>query len=282
MLYSEIFKSIQGEGHYTGVTTVWLRFFGCNLECQGFGQDDPTDPSTYKLPYLEIPLEDITKVEDLPVFPYGCDSSYSWSKRYKHLQKKETVEEVVEKLLAQLKHENHLAFTGGEPLLKAAQKNIVKIIESLVVCIRHPMSVKRFPKITIETNGTRDLIPDLHNTIQASNTEFFFSVSPKIFGTSGEKDGIRPEVVAGYNRASSAGQLKFVCNGSDRSWDEIEDAIKQFRSAGVEYPVWIMPVGATEESQHDNAAMVAEQTMDRGYNVSARVHCYIWGNQIGT
>ena len=282
MLYSEIFKSIQGEGHYTGVPTVWLRFFGCNLECRGFGQKDPTDPSTYKLPYLEIPLTDITKVEDLPVFPYGCDSSYSWSKRYKHLQKKETVEEVVQKLLAQIKHDNHLAFTGGEPLLKAAQKNIVEILNHLRMCIAHPMSVKNFPKITIETNGTRDLIPDLHNTIQVENTEFFFSVSPKIFGTSGEKDGIRPEVVAGYNRASRAGQLKFVCNGSDRSWDEIEDAIKQFRSAGVEYPVWIMPVGATEESQHDNAAMIAEQTMDRGYNVSARVHCYIWGNQIGT
>ena len=51
VLYSEIFKSIQGEGHYTGVPTTWLRFFGCNLECNGFGQDDPTDPSTYKLPY---------------------------------------------------------------------------------------------------------------------------------------------------------------------------------------------------------------------------------------
>jgi hypothetical protein len=43
-----------------------------------------------------------------------------------------------------------------------------------------------------------------------------------------------------------------------------------------------MPVGALEETQKDNAAMIAEQTMIRGYNVSARVHCYIWGNQIGT
>ena len=43
--YSEIFHSIQGEGHYTGVPTAWLRFFLCNLQCNGFGQVDPTDPS---------------------------------------------------------------------------------------------------------------------------------------------------------------------------------------------------------------------------------------------
>ena len=40
-LYSEIFKSIQGEGTYTGVHTLWLRFFMCNLQCNGFGQQDP-------------------------------------------------------------------------------------------------------------------------------------------------------------------------------------------------------------------------------------------------
>jgi 7-carboxy-7-deazaguanine synthase len=41
--YSEIFHSIQGEGHYTGVPTAWLRFFLCNLQCNGFGQINPTD-----------------------------------------------------------------------------------------------------------------------------------------------------------------------------------------------------------------------------------------------
>ncbi len=94
MLYSEIFRSIQGEGVYTGVPTVWLRLFGCNLECNGFGQDDPTDPSTYILPYQDIDLIDIKQVEDLPVFPYGCDSSYSWSKKFSKLQRRGEADEV--------------------------------------------------------------------------------------------------------------------------------------------------------------------------------------------
>ena len=49
--YSEIFYSFQGEAEMAGVPAVWLRFFGCNLNCHGFGQKNPTDPSTYVLPY---------------------------------------------------------------------------------------------------------------------------------------------------------------------------------------------------------------------------------------
>ena len=113
-------------------------------------------------------------------------------------------------------------------------------------------------------------------------TEFFYSVSPKMFSVSGEKDVVRPKVVKMYHDISRNGQLKFVSNGTDESWDEIEDAIVQFRDHGIEYPIWIMPVGALEETQKDNAKEIVEQTIDRGYNVSARVHCYIFGNQIGT
>lgn len=273
VLYSEIFKSIQGEGHYTGVPTAWLRFFGCNLECNGFGQKDPTDPSTYELPFEKIDITDITQVEELPVFKYGCDSSYSWSKKFAHLQHNETPEEVADKLDDMLKDNWHLAFTGGEPLLRAAQKNIVKILN-------------RIPKqhyITFETNGTQIIRDELETYIKHyPRKEFFFSISPKIFNTSGEKDAVKPEVVKQYWELSQQGQLKFVCNGTDESWEEIENAIQSFRDVGVRYPIWIMPVGALEETQQENAALIAEQTMDRGYNVSARVHCYIWGNQIGT
>ena len=278
MLYSEIFRSIQGEGVYTGVPTVWLRLFGCNLECNGFGQKDPTDPSTYILPYQEIDLTDITVPEELPVFPYGCDSSYSWSKKFSKLQRRGEADEVAKKLF-DLMYDNrtHIAFTGGEPLMKAAQKNVSNILVEMDKLHDAPIT-----NITFETNGTRELHNVLHNELTWRDTEVFFSVSPKIFSTSGEKDRICPDVVKQYYDLSSAGQLKFVCNGTEQSWDEIEDAIASFRHSGVMYPIWIMPVGATEESQDEIAAKIAEQTMDRGYNVSARVHCYIFGNQIGT
>ena len=282
VLYSEIFKSIQGEGHYTGVPTTWLRFFGCNLECNGFGQDDPTDPSTYKLPFNEYDIIDVKNVEDLPVWKYGCDSSYSWSKKFAKLQHNETHEEVAKKLFDGMYNENtHVAFTGGEPLMKAAQKNTMKILDEINVLLGD----KEVQYITWETNGTRELIPEFveYFEIKRDNgTELFFSVSPKMFNTSGEKDVVCPDIVKQYHDISPAGQLKFVCNGTEASWNEIEESIIKFREVGINYPIWIMPVGATEESQDELAKEITIETMNRGYNVAARVHCYIFGNQIGT
>jgi hypothetical protein len=42
-----------------------------------------------------------------------------------------------------------------------------------------------------------------------------------------------------------------------------------------------MPVGADIEGQSKVAARVAEQAIQRGYCVSARVHTYVWGNVVG-
>ena len=307
MLYSEIFKSIQGEGHYTGVPTVWLRMFGCNLECNGFGQDDPTNPDSYVLPYQNFDLIDIKNVEDLPVWKYGCDSSYSWSKKFSKIQKRGNPDEVG-KLLYDLMndHRTHIAFTGGEPMMKAAQKNIVKIFSEMKKLFEAENEWGYYGKkynnnitnVTFETNGTRPIEPVMEDLIRGTSlgqdrTEWFFSVSPKLWHTAGEKDRICPDIVKGYQDACGhfdgyqgnvepMGQLKFVCNGSDDSWNEIEESIVKFRDAGVRYPIWIMPVGATEESQDELAKEITIETMNRGYNVAARVHCYIFGNQIGT
>ena len=35
--YSEAFYSVQGEGRFVGVPSIFLRTFGCNFTCGGFG-----------------------------------------------------------------------------------------------------------------------------------------------------------------------------------------------------------------------------------------------------
>jgi len=291
--YSEIFDSIQGEGHYTGVPTAWLRFFLCNLQCDGFGQKDPTDPSTYVLPYEEFDANRIKTVEELPVWEQGCDSSYSWSKKYKHLQNKASPEVIAQRIRDEFTNEynngkwlnRHMCFTGGEPLMKHAQKCVVAIM-------KHWMKEGDYPKsITFETNGTQLLTEEFIEFFKEYDGELFFSVSPKLWTVAGEqsKRAIKPEVIAQYNDnfsildsdVFSYGQLKFVVGPKEEQWKEMESVIARLRELRVDWPVWIMPVGATVEGQKLVDGDVARMAYQRGYNVSARVHTYLWGNTVG-
>jgi len=291
--YSEIFHSIQGEGHYTGVPTAWIRFFLCNLQCSGFGQIDPTNPETYDLPFLDYDVSQVKRVEDLPVWEKGCDSSYTWAKKYKHLMGQETPEVLANKIVDILKTDSnpegkflhpmskqtqHLCFTGGEPLMVTGQMASVGIYEELERQGNLPSSM------TFETNGTQKLKDPFKEWVKRIDEEVFFSCSPKLFTVSGEqtKKAIIPEVVGEYRQVSKAGQLKFVVGSEQRQWDEMDEAIEKFRSEGVDWPVWIMPVGAREEEQTATAGDVAKLAFQRGYNVAARVHVYLFGNAIGT
>ena len=295
VLYSEVFHSIQGEGEYTGVPTAWVRFFLCNLQCNGFGQPDPTNPDTYDLPYENLIVSDYKSMEDLPVFERGCDSSYSWSKKFKPLQHKGTPADIAQKIRESMKTESnpqglfafneahqHLCFTGGEPLMKHAQAASTSILQEFIDQGDSPASV------TYETNGTRQLTEEFKEywswtNNQTDSIELFMSVSPKLWTVAGEqrKKAIKPEVVAEYNNLTPCGQLKFVLGPEERQWDEMEEVVDLFRQAGVMYPVWIMPVGATVEGQKLVDGDVATMALKRGYNVSARVHTYLWGNVIG-
>ena len=168
--YSETFYSAQGEGQYVGIPSLWMRFFLCNLQCNGFGQKDPTNPETYELPYETIDITNIDSVFDLPVFDKGCDSSYTWSKRYKHLITDKTVEEAVDELTALLPHGNfihpvtqnktHMVFTGGEPMLKNTQPGMISVLEEFA---KRKMNNTH---VTVETNGTRPITPELEEFIE--------------------------------------------------------------------------------------------------------------------
>ena len=276
--YSEIFHSIQGEGHYTGVPTAWIRFFLCNLQCNGFGQLFPTKPDTYELPFEDFDVSSVSRVEDLPVWDKGCDSSYTWAKKFKSLMGEETPTVMANKIVDIIrtdsnpegkflhpvsKQQQHLCITGGEPLMITGQRATVGIHNELVRQNNVPASM------TFETNGTQKLREEFIDWGTNTDTEIFFSVSPKLWTVAGEqaKRAIKPELVADYYKLSKQGQLKFVVGHLDEQWDEMESVIAQFREHGVDYPVWVMPVGAREEEQTTSAGAVAERAFKRGYNV---------------
>ena len=299
--YSENFFSFQGEGFYTGRATAWIRFFLCNLQCDGFGQKDPTDPSTYILPYKDFDVSTVSSVEDLPVFEYGCDSSYTWAKKYKHLMHNDDVITICNNIQNAFKHQSnptgmfkhpitnqdtHMAFTGGEPMLN--QEAMFSIMMEFARRGNYPRYV------TVETNGTKPfnkssrLAQHIKNEFYSANgvgREWFWSVSPKLWSTAGEKPekAICPEVIQQYAEVSNNGQLKYVVNGTPESWTEVEKNTQSFRNVGIDWDVYIMGIGATKESQEDGlVADIAMEAIKRGYHFSGRLHCSVMGNKIGT
>lgn len=260
------------------------------------------------LPFEDFDVSRVNRIEDLPVWKTGCDSSYSWSKKFKHLNHSGTAAEIAALLMDELRTrenpqgtflhdasgmETHMCFTGGEPLLPVNQRSIIKILAELetkpgglIPGTRHRKQ-NNFPRyITFETNGTQELLPEFVQFFKSRDTfvRVFFSVSPKLFTVAGEPNtkAIKPETVRSYQKAfNSKGQLKFVLGQDKIQWNELDRVLAEFRAAGVTYPTWIMPTGATEEDQHEIAATVSDMALEKGYNVSARVHAYIYKNLIG-
>jgi 7-carboxy-7-deazaguanine synthase len=235
----------------------------------------------------------VSRVEDLPVWDKGCDSSYTWSKKFKHLMGQKTAVELANQIVETIKTDSnpnglflhplsgqhqHLCFTGGEPLMRHAQEAVVGILKELKKQKNLPQS------ITFETNGTQELTDDFVRYMSAIDPEIFFSISPKLWTVAGEKasKAIRPENIVEYLSVSPHGQLKFVVGNRDEQWTEMESVITQFRDVGVDLPVWVMPVGAREEEQNATAGDVARRAYQQGYNVAARVHVHLFGNAIGT
>ena len=275
---AELFYSIQGEGKYMGVPSVFLRTFGCNFSCKGFGMP---------LGELSNEAEDIaqvahlyTKYEDLPLVSTGCDSYASWHPSFKDLSPMLTSEAIAERIMEIIPynewHDEHLVITGGEPLL-GWQRAYPDLLD-------HP-KMKALKEITFETNGTQKLTPEFKSYLAKWNSEvgkeLTFSVSAKL-PASGESwdDAICPAVVCEYEEVGTA-YLKFVVATEDDIADA-ECAVAAFRSAGFKGHVYLMPVGGVESVYTLNAKNVALAAMKRGWRYSDRLQVPLFKNEWGT
>jgi organic radical activating enzyme len=121
---SEVFYSLQGEGRFVGVPSVFLRTYGCNFTCAGFGCK-PGEKSTGADEVAEM-VHMYPTFTDLPLVETGCDSYASWHPAYKHLSPTIVTEDLVANMLLLTPNNRwaqnngndvHLVITGGEPLL---------------------------------------------------------------------------------------------------------------------------------------------------------------------
>lgn len=276
---AELFYSIQGEGRYMGVPSVFLRTFGCNFKCAGFG----CKPGELSEEYLTVNPELYTKYDELPLVNTGCDSYASWDPRFKHLspmlETDAVAEAIVETLPFKEWRDEHLVITGGEPLL-GWQRAYPDLLS-------HP-KMQNLKELTFETNGTQKLDPKFKDFLvewQMPHVDFTpevtFSVSAKL-SCSGEPrhEAIRPDVVCEYEEVGYT-YLKFVVATEEDAEEAIETA-DIYRAEGFDGPVYLMPVGGVESVYSLNNRRVAELAMANGLRYSDRLQVPLFKNAWGT
>jgi len=281
---SEIFYSLQGEGRFVGVPSVFLRTFGCNFTCSGFGCK-PGEKSTDADEIADV-VHLFNKFEELPLAATGCDSYASWHPAFKDLSPTYTVEQLADQMSAltpngQWVQKNgndvHLVITGGEPLL-GWQRAYAELLS-------HPR-MSDLKNITFETNGTQELHEDFRDYLiewadAKPGREVTFSVSAKL-SASGElwEDAIKPKIVNIYQTYGHV-YLKFVVETVEHV-DEAVKAVDAFRHDGFKGVVYLMPVGGTLNPYDANTQFVAQECITRGFNFSPRLHISLFGNSWGT
>jgi organic radical activating enzyme len=278
---SELFYSIQGEGRYMGVPSVFLRTFGCNFTCSGFGMQRGEKSPEAETIAVNHTLTPFKTYKELPLVSTGCDSYASWMPEFKDLSPMLESNAIVDRIMEIIPHgewrDEHLVITGGEPLL-GWQKAYPELLNN--------SKMAGLREITFETNGTMRLTEAFKNYLriwssELAGREITFSVSAKL-PCSGEpwSDAIKPEVVCEYEKYGTA-YLKFVI-ATEQDFEDAMRASAEFRAAGFKGYVYLMPVGGVESVYALNNRAVADMAMKAGLRYSDRLQVPLFKNEWGT
>jgi len=292
--YTEIFYSLQGEGKWAGVPSIFFRTFGCNFRCRKFGRprdeviEGHNPEVTDIIRMVEQDPDRYREFKDLPLVTTGCDTYASIYPEFKRFNKQADVYTIAEEINDLLPNgtwdqdfsdQIHFIITGGEPLLAYQQ---------LYPTLLDLLKKKGLRDVTIETNGSQELYPAVRDYFFEDFTRhgrdydrLTFSVSPKL-PCSGESwdTAINPKVVKSYEMVGYT-YLKFVVS-TRQDVEDAERAVAEYREAGFGGPVYLMPAGGVPQVYNLNTQEVATLALERGWRYSPRLQVDIWRNEWGT
>jgi 7-carboxy-7-deazaguanine synthase len=190
-----------------------------------------------------------------------CDTPYTWDwtglngvvyDKDKETKLMET-EDVLERLLTF--DVPLLVISGGEPMIQQAA--LAPLVSALLEAGK---------KVEIETNGT---IAPLIKPTQ-------FNVSPKL-SNSGVRESKRRKV-ENLKRYVGRSIFKFVCQNT-KDFEEVQAYVDEAEIPNND--VWVMPEGTNADRLINHLALISEEAISRGWNVSGRLHTMTWGLRRG-
>ncbi len=162
-----------------------------------------------------------------------------------------------------------IVFTGGEPLLYKRQ------IKEMIWRLGDY-------EVEIETNGT--IAPIEYKKDEAIPCiSLRYNVSPKLISSGNDfKKAIKIPVLKKFNscvfKNGAESIFKFVIK-TDKDWEQMEKIIKK-----VDIPkeqVYIMPEGVTDKENRKHALKFFEKIILNGYNLSPRLHIWLFQGKKG-
>ena len=246
----EHFYSIQGEGKYVGTPSLFFRFGGCNMKCEGFGC---TEKSTSGVEVL------------------GCDTVYAVNKEhFSHTWASvDSASELLNILdLYELPGAVDIVLTGGEPLIYANDEIFIEFLEALVT---------KGHRITFETNGSLNVDFAKHKVYK----ECTFALSVKLSNSHEPlTKRVRGDVL--FNLASNAKDAFFKFSIDAESINlGLDEEIGEVLMHSPTTRVYCMPLGGSKREVEANTEPLIEFCKVKGYNFSDRLHIRVWDENKG-
>ena len=241
----EHFYSIQGEGKYVGSPSLFFRFGGCNMKCEGFA-------------CLETSQDGVEIL--------GCDTVYAVNKEHfsKNWASITSVKELLNILdLYELPNAVDIVLTGGEPLIYANDMIFIEFLETLI---------KNGHRVSFETNASLDVdfvkYPVYKNCIFALSVKLSNSKEPL-------NKRIKGSVI--YNLASNSKDAFFKFSIDAQSINlGLEEELAEILINSPKTEVYCMPLGGNKKEVELNTEPLIEFCKTKGYNFSDRLHIRIW------